>query len=79
MATLTFLGAAGTVTGSRYLIEAGGERLLIDCGLFQGPKELRLRNWSPFPVEPSSVQCVVLSHGCRVLTGPTGAAPRTFA
>ncbi len=50
MPTLQFLGAAGTVTGSRYLLEAGGERLMIDCGLFQGEKELRLRNWNPFPV-----------------------------
>ena len=44
---LTFLGATGTVTGSKYLIERGGHRLLVDCGLFQGYKQLRLRNWSP--------------------------------
>ena len=55
MATLTFLGATGTVTGSKYLLEAGGERLMIDCGLFQGAKELRLRNWNPLPVPPSSI------------------------
>ncbi len=62
MATLQFLGAAGTVTGSKYLLEAGGERLMVDCGLFQGEKELRLRNWSPLPVQASSINWVVLTH-----------------
>lgn len=62
MSSLTFLGAAETVTGSKYLLEAVGERLLIDCGLFQGHKELRLRNWNPLPVTPSSVQWVILTH-----------------
>jgi metallo-beta-lactamase family protein len=62
MATLTFLGATGTVTGSKYLLEAGGERLMIDCGLFQGVKELRLRNWNPLPVPPASIQWLVLTH-----------------
>ena len=62
MPTLTFLGATGTVTGSKYLLEAGGERLLVDCGLFQGEKELRLRNWNPLPVSPASVNWVVLTH-----------------
>ena len=51
---ITFLGAAGTVTGSKYLVEAGGARLLVDCGLFQGFKQLRLRNWAPLPVGPGS-------------------------
>ena len=69
MATLTFLGAAGTVTGSRYLLEAGGERLLVDCGLFEGSKELRLRNWSSFPVEPSSIRKLVLTHAHLDHTG----------
>ena len=69
MATLTFLGGAGTVTGSRYLVEAGGERLMIDCGLFQGEKELRLRNWGPFPVDPSSIQWLVLTHAHLDHTG----------
>lgn len=59
---LTFLGAARTVTGSRYLIEAEGKRILLDCGLFQGHKELRLRNWAPFPVPPDSIDAVVLTH-----------------
>jgi len=62
MATLTFLGATGTVTGSKYLLEAGGERLMIDCGLFQGAKELRLRNWNPLPVPPASIQWLLLTH-----------------
>ena len=69
MATLQFLGAAGTVTGSKYLLEAGGERLMIDCGLFQGEKELRLRNWNPLPVPPASVNWVVLTHAHLDHTG----------
>jgi metallo-beta-lactamase family protein len=60
--TLQFLGAAGTVTGSRFLIETDGHRVLLDCGLFQGYKQLRERNWAPFPVDPSSIDAVVLSH-----------------
>lgn len=60
--SLTFLGAAETVTGSKHLLEAGGKRLLVDCGLFQGLKELRLRNWEPFPIPPSSIDAVVLTH-----------------
>ena len=59
---LTFLGAAGTVTGSKYLLEANGRRLLIDCGLFQGLKELRLRNWNRLPVPPSHIDAVILTH-----------------
>ncbi len=62
IASLTFLGAAGTVTGSKHLLEVGGRRILVDCGLFQGLKELRLRNWEPFPVEPASIDAVVLTH-----------------
>lgn len=69
MATLTFLGAAGTVTGSRYLLEAGGERLMIDCGLFQGQKELRLRNWADLPIDPRSIQWLVLTHAHLDHTG----------
>ena len=59
---LTFLGGAGTVTGSKYLLEREGVRLLIDCGLFQGFKALRLRNWAPFPVAPESISAVLLTH-----------------
>jgi metallo-beta-lactamase family protein len=62
MISLTFLGAAGTVTGSRYLVEALGSRFLIDAGLFQGKKELRLRNWAAFPVAPDSLSAVILTH-----------------
>jgi metallo-beta-lactamase family protein len=62
MATLTFLGAARTVTGSKYLLEVDGQRILIDCGMFQGLKDLRLRNWSPLPVPPETIDCVVLTH-----------------
>jgi metallo-beta-lactamase family protein len=59
---LTFLGAAGTVTGSKYLLEAEGERILVDCGLYQGVKQLRLRNWKRLPFEPGSLRAVVLTH-----------------
>ena len=59
---LTFWGAAGTVTGSRFLVEAAGRRLLVDCGLFQGLKANRLRNWERFPVDPASLDAVVLTH-----------------
>ncbi|WP_460505077.1 MBL fold metallo-hydrolase [Hydrogenophaga soli] len=59
---ITFLGGAGTVTGSKYLVQHGGRQLLVDCGLFQGYKQLRLRNWRPLPVEPNHVDAVVLTH-----------------
>lgn len=62
MAQLTFLGAARTVTGSKYLLDNNGTRVLFDCGLFQGLKELRLRNWDQFPVPPDSIHAVVLTH-----------------
>lgn len=62
MATLQFLGATGTVTGSKFLIDAAGSRALVDCGLFQGPKELRLRNWESLPVSPASITWVLLTH-----------------
>jgi metallo-beta-lactamase family protein len=59
---LTFLGGTGTVTGSKYLLEHEGRRLLVDCGLFQGLKQLRLRNWDAFAVPPSQIDAVVLTH-----------------
>ena len=62
MAKLTFLGAARTVTGSKYLLEHNGQKVLFDCGLFQGLKDLRLRNWDEFPVPPESLNAVVLTH-----------------
>jgi metallo-beta-lactamase family protein len=69
MAKLTFLGAAGTVTGSKYLVEAEGKRLLVDSGLFQGLKELRLRNWNPLPEKPSTFDWCVLTHAHLDHTG----------
>lgn len=60
--TVQFLGAADTVTGSRYLLSTERSRVLVDCGLFQGYKVLRDRNWAPFPVPPSSIDAVVLTH-----------------
>jgi len=59
---VTFLGANGTVTGSRSLVEAGGLRILIDCGLFQGFKALRERNWAAMPFDPASIDAVLLTH-----------------
>lgn len=59
---ITFLGGTGTVTGSKYLLESQGKRILIDCGLFQGFKQLRLRNWKPLPVQPSEIDAVLLTH-----------------
>lgn len=60
--TLKFLGGAGTVTGSRHLVQLGGRRILVDCGLFQGLKALRLKNWAAFPIDPASIDAVVLTH-----------------
>lgn len=59
---LQFLGATDTVTGSKYLLSDGNSRVLVDCGLFQGYKQLRLRNWSALPVDPASLHAVVLTH-----------------
>lgn len=59
---ITFLGATKTVTGSKYLITAGQKKILVDCGLFQGYKELRLRNWNKFPIEPRDIDAVLLTH-----------------
>lgn len=60
--TLQFLGASATVTGSRYLLRTGRSAVLVDCGLFQGYKQLRLRNWARFPVSPRALDAVVLTH-----------------
>ena len=62
MPSLTFLGATGTVTGSRFLLKTAHKQYLIDCGLFQGLKELRLRNWEPFPISPEDIDAVILTH-----------------
>ncbi len=86
---LTFLGAARTVTGSKFLIEVDDRRVLVDCGLYQGPKRLRERNWSPLPVDPARIDAVVLTHAhvdhCGYVprlvndgfTGPVHATPGT--
>jgi metallo-beta-lactamase family protein len=60
--TLTFLGAARTVTGSKHLLEVGGKRVFVDCGLFQGLKDLRERNWHPLPIRATDVHAVILTH-----------------
>lgn len=60
--SLSFLGATETVTGSRYLIESNGKRILVDCGLFQGYKNLRLKNWQEFPVPPDTIDMVLITH-----------------
>jgi len=62
MSSLTFLGAAGTVTGSKHLLEVDGRRILVDCGLFQGLKELRDRNWQRLPFSPAELDAVILPH-----------------
>jgi len=59
---VTFWGAAETVTGSRFVVDTGSARVLVDCGLFQGVKRLRQMNWEPFPVDPASLDAVVLTH-----------------
>ena len=69
MTKLTFMGAARTVTGSKYLLETGGRKIQIDCGLFQGLKELRLRNWEPLPIDPSDLSAAVLTHAHLDHTG----------
>ena len=60
--TIQFLGAAGTVTGSRFLLACGNTKVMVDCGMFQGLKELRLKNWNPLPIDPAEVDAVVLTH-----------------
>ena len=95
---LTFLGGVGTVTGSKTLVETEpasandtGQRLLVDCGLFQGPKDVRRRNWDPFPLDPSTISCMILTHAhldhCGYIpalvrdgfTGPIYCSPNTAA
>lgn len=69
MAKLTFLGAAGSVTGSKYLVEAAGKRILVDCGIFQGLPELTERNYQPLPIDPDTMDHVVLTHAHLDHTG----------
>jgi metallo-beta-lactamase family protein len=74
--TLTFRGAARTVTGSRHLLEFGKKKVLVDCGLFQGPREIRELNWNPFTFDPSEIDAVVLTHAH---TDHAGLLPRLVA
>ena len=60
--TIKFLGAARSVTGSKYLLDEGEQQILVDCGLFQGQKELRLRNWDKLPIDPAEIDVVVITH-----------------
>ena len=62
MANITFYGGVGTVTGSKYLLENNGRRILVDCGLFQGLKELRERNWQDPPFDPRAIDAVIVTH-----------------
>ena len=66
---IKFLGASGTVTGSKFYLEHDKTRLLIDCGMFQGLKELRLHNWENLPVDVSSIDYVLITHGHLDHTG----------
>jgi metallo-beta-lactamase family protein len=76
MATLSFWGAVGSVTGSKYLLETGEARVLVDCGMFQGLKELRERNWQDPPFDPASLDAVLITHAH---IDHTGYLPRLFA
>ncbi|HYY95360.1 MAG TPA: MBL fold metallo-hydrolase, partial [Pyrinomonadaceae bacterium] len=76
MAELTFWGGVGTVTGSKYLVESGGARVLVDCGLFQGLRELRERNWDDPPFDAKSLDAVVITHAH---IDHTGYLPRLVA
>jgi metallo-beta-lactamase family protein len=60
--TIKFLGAVGTVTGSRFLVQGKSSKVMVDCGLYQGLKELREKNWEPFPEDPKSIDAIIISH-----------------
>jgi metallo-beta-lactamase family protein len=76
MRQLSFWGGVGTVTGSKYLIEAAGQSVLVDCGMFQGLRELRERNWQPPPFDPASLDAVLITHAH---IDHTGYLPRLVA
>lgn len=62
MTKISFMGAAGTVTGSKYLLSYDNKNVMVDCGLFQGFKKLRLKNWAPLDIKPGSIDAVLLTH-----------------
>lgn len=62
MAKISFYGGVGTVTGSKYLLEHNGKKVLVECGLYQGPRELRERNWQPLPFDPKELEAVIITH-----------------
>ena len=69
MVKIHFLGAAGTVTGSKFYLETTEKNMLIDCGMFQGRKDLRISNWKPLPISTGSIDVVLLTHGHLDHTG----------
>src|SRR5258708_17923396 len=69
MAKLTFLGAAGCVTGTKYFVEAAGKRLLVDCGLLRGTHELKDRNWKPLPIDAKTIDYSMVTHAHLDHTG----------
>src|SRR5262245_27460403 len=73
---ITFMGAARTVTGSKHLLDAGGHRVLLDCGLFQGLKELRERNWAALSVRADAIEAAILT---QAHLDHTGYLPRLVA
>ena len=75
--SITFLGGSGTVTGSKYLVRHNGKSMLMDCGLFQGYKQLRLRNWQPLPLSPHEIDSVVLTHAHLDHSGYLPCSPAT--
>ncbi len=75
--SITFLGGSGTVTGSKYLVRHNGKSMLIDCGLFQGYKQLRLRNWQPLPLSPHEIDSVVSTHAHLDHSGDLPRSPAT--
>jgi len=60
--TITFLGAANTVTGSKFLLADENQQVLVDCGMFKGIKELRLKNWQPFPINQAELDAILVTH-----------------
>lgn len=59
---IKFIGATGTVTGSKYLVSTNSQKILVDCGLFQGLKQLRLKNWAPLPFKATEIKFILLTH-----------------